>query len=351
MTRGLVLSTVVLWLAAGSARANPDEHLKKSDAWFGGDEAREVAACILSHQSELGGWPKNVSTTSRRYSGEISEIRPTYDNGATTDELRFLARIYNVTKEPRYRTAFDRGLSYVLEGQYPNGGWPQSYPPRPATYERFITFNDNAMVRLLVFVREVATDERYAFVEQRRRKDAADAFDRGIVCILKCQITVNDTLTVWCAQHDEVDYQPRSARTYELATLSGAESVGITRLLMSLESPSPEIIRAVEAAVAWFRKVKLTGIRVDTVTDPRRPKGTNKVVVNDPTAGPLWARFYSIQTNQPVLCDRDGIVKSTLAEIGYERRNGYAWYGTWPQKLVEVEYPAWTERVTPIPGR
>ncbi len=69
--------------------------------------------------------------------------------------------------------------------------------------------------------------------------------------------------------------------------------------------------------------------------DPKAAKGTNKVVVRDPNAPPLWARFYNIETNAPVFADRDGIPKATLAEIGDERRNGYAWYGNWPQKLLE----------------
>ncbi|MGH7487938.1 MAG: pectate lyase, partial [bacterium] len=39
--------------------------------------------------------------------------------------------------------------------------------------------------------------------------------------ILKCQIVVDGHLTAWCAQHDEVDFRPRNARTYELASFSG----------------------------------------------------------------------------------------------------------------------------------
>ena len=33
-----------------------------------------------------------------------------------------------------------------------------------------------------------------------------------------------------------------------------------------------------------------------------------------------------------------------LEEIGYERRNGYAWYGTWPAALLEKDYPAWRKQ-------
>ena len=230
------------------------------------------------------------------------------------------------------------------EGQYPNGVWPQSHSPGNG-YHRHITFNDNAMVRLLEFVREVATGEGYAFVEDARRKKAALAFDRGIGCILKCQIKVDDKLTAWCAQHDEIDFRPRPARSYELATLSGSESVGIARLLMSLDDPSPEVVRSVEAALGWFDTARLTGIRVASVKDENGPRGLNKVVVVDPTAPALWARFYAIETNKPVFADRDGVPKPGLADIGHERRNGYAWYGTWPRKLLEVEYPAWRKRV------
>ncbi|MFC1766749.1 pectate lyase, partial [Planctomycetota bacterium] len=148
-----------------------------------------------------------------------------------------------------------------------------------------------------------------------------------------------------CAQHDEIDFRPQSARSYELATLSGSESVGIVRLLMSIDDPSPEIVQAVEASAAWFEKVKLMGIRVVKEKDDKGPKGLNKVVLKDSHASLLWARFYEIGTNQPIFVDRDGVPKSALADIGYERRNGYAWYGTWPQKLLEVEYPMWKKQV------
>lgn len=331
---------------AGPAAADPGEYLEKPDAWFAGGEAKEIAANILSYQSELGGWPKNVSTTAGPYKGDRRDLAPSYDNGATTDELRFLARIHRVTRDATYRAAFERGLDYLLQGQYPNGGWPQRHPPGGG-YHRHITFNDDAMVRLLELLREVATRDGYAFVDAARRKSAARAFDLGIGCILECQIKVGDKLTAWCAQHDEVDFRPRPARSYELAALSGAESVGITRLLMSLDDPPPEIVRAVEGAVAWFETAKLTGIRVVSVRDEKGPKGLNKVVETYPAAPPLWARFYEIETGAPMFVDRDGVPKRSLAEIGYERRNGYAWYGTWPQKLLDVEYPAWRKRTEP----
>jgi PelA/Pel-15E family pectate lyase len=330
----------VLWPVCFAVGADTGKFLSRPEAWFGSPEARQVTQNILSFQAESGGWPKNASTTAGVYTGDRKALQATYDNGATTDELRFLARVHVATGDAVSREAFEKGLRYILVGQYPQGGWPQFHPPGTG-YHRHITFNDDAMVRILRFLREVVTEERYAFVGGPRRRECADAFERGLACVLKCQVRIGGRPTVWCAQHDEIDFRPRAARSFELATLSGAESVGLTRLLMSVRDPSPEVVGAVEGAVAWFREARLAGIRVETVNDPKGPKGVNRVVVSDPQAPPLWARFYSIEGNRPVFADRDGVARERLEDIGYERRNGYAWYGNWPQRLLEVDYPAW----------
>lgn len=323
-----------------SAATSTRNHLAKPDDWFRTPEAKTIAANILSYQSPLGGWPKNTDTAAAPYAGDPAKLQPTFDNSATTDELRLLARMFNATHDAQYQRAFEKGLSYILIAQYPTGGWPQFHPPS-TQYHRHITFNDNTMVRLMIFLREVATGDLYAFVPADQRRAAQQAFDRGVQCILKCQIKVNDKLTGWCAQHDEKDYSPRPGRTYELVSLSGSESVAIVQLLMSLDNPSPEVVQSIESVIAWFQSARLQGIEVVLQDDPQASKGRNKVVVQDPSAPPLWARFYDISTNRPIYCDRDGIPKPNLADIGYERRNGYAWLGDWPRDLLEKQYPAW----------
>jgi pectate lyase len=334
---------LVAFPSPGRAASGPAQYLKQSNEWFGGDDAKRIAANILSYQSDLGGWPKNIDTTKVPFTGDRKELKPTFDNDATTDELRFLARIYGATKEERYRKAIEKGLDYVLQAQYPTGGWPQFHPPDDK-YHRHITFNDNAMVRLMELLREVYTADVFAFVDDARRKAARKAFDQGVRCILKCQIKVDDKLTAWCAQHDEKDYSPRPGRSYELVSISGAESVGVVRLLMSLDDPNPEVVRAVQGAVAWFDSAKIAGIRQVVENDDKSPTGKNKVVVKDADAPSMWARFYEIGTNKPIFCDRDGVAKRDLADISYERRNGYNWLGYWPRELLEKEYPAWRKK-------
>ena len=334
---------ILALLVSGSLLAAEDSarrFLKKPDSWFASEEAKKVAAIILSFQTDAGGWPKNTDTISRAYDGDRTKLVPTFDNKATVDELRFMARMFVATKDETYRKSFDRGLAYVLSAQYPNGGWPQFFPLRKGYYDR-ITFNDGAMVRVLEFVREVARDTRYAFLAPQTHEACRKAFDLGIACILKCQIVVDGKPAVWCAQHDETTFAPAKARSYELPSFSGSESVGIVRLLLSLEKPTPEIRAAIEGAVAWLEAHKVTGLRLEKETD--KDGKPDLVMIPDPKAPALWARFYDLKTGAPFVCDRDGIPKPKLADIGSERRNGYSWFGEYARDLLAKDYPKWKQ--------
>jgi PelA/Pel-15E family pectate lyase len=116
---------------------------------------------------------------------------------------------------------------------------------------------------------------------------------------------------------------------------------------MSIENPSPEVIEAIQSAVAWFDRVAVHGIRVREIQNPSLHRGRDRVVVEDPDAPPMWARFYEIGTNRPMFSGRDGIKKYSMAEIENERRVGYSWWGTWGARLLEEDYPAWQQRWAP----
>jgi PelA/Pel-15E family pectate lyase len=332
--------------------------MRQPASWYGGAEAVRIAENLLLYQRDVGGWDKNIdmaqpmtpevrATLLREKSDP--EAHSTIDNDATYTQMRFLARVFTAGSaaaggEQRFAAAFRKGLGYVLKAQYPNGGWPQFYPLRDG-YWSHITYNDDAMIGVMSLLRDIsARKPEFAFLSDAEREAASRAVKKGIECILKTQVTQNGKLTVWCAQHDERTLAPVKARAYELPSLSGSESVGIVEFLMGIERPSAEVKRAVEAAVEWFRTSKITGIRVARQPAPGTPRGFDNVVVQDPNAPPLWARFYELTTNRPIFCGRDSMVKYSLAEIEYERRNGYRWYVDRPAKLIDQDYPAWKKR-------
>ena len=326
--------------------------LQQPAPWYASTEARVIADSVRQYQTESGGWPKNRDMTAPPDAAFLADQErdhrwATIDNGATYTQIRFLATVacHAGPDLERTRTAAIRGLEYLLKAQYDNGGWPQYFPLRPGYYTH-ITFNDDAMVNVLRLLRDVADGkEPFAWVEPALRERAATAVDKGIACILRCQIAVAGRKTAWCAQHDEITFEPVPARAYEHVSLSGSESVGIVRFLMGVKNPSPEIVDAVEAAIAWFEAAKLTGIRIDTPPASDLAHGHDRVVVADPSAPPLWARFYEIGTNRPIFGGRDAVVRYNLAEVERERRGGYAWYIDTPAHLLARDYPRWKQKL------
>lgn len=319
--------------------------------WYDSEEAIMIADRVLEFQMHNGGWPKNVEFHKEKNAGEKlkhldkSGIGATIDNGATVVEMRFLAKVYQCTREQKYKDGFIKGVNYLLEAQYENGGWPQFYPVRKGrsvAYSACITFNDNAYINVMKLLKDLCEDS-CSFdgldLSNVLQQQVRVAFDKGVQCILNTQIRVNGVPTVWCAQHDQYTLKPAQARAYELASYSGSESAEIVLFLMSLSNPSNEIVSSVEGAVKWFENHKIPDMKYERYRDENGNKEARLI----PAKGEVvWARFYDLETGRPFFCDRDGIKRSSIDLLGKERRGGYVWYVSSPKRVLE-NYSKWIE--------
>lgn len=341
---------LALPVVAGAGPKNRE--LRRTDKeFFTTPEAARIGEQVLAYQRVTGGWPKNIDMSRPHTQEELESVRAqhdqrddsTTDNSATTTQMTFLARLYQATGDTRYRDAFTAGVEYLLSGQYANGGWPQFWPD-PIGYQIHITYNDGAMANTLTILRDICEQrEPYggSLVDDSLRKRLKTAFDKGIECILATQIRVDGRPTVWCQQHDRETFAPAPARSYELPSFCSQESAQIVALLMELPDPDRRIIEAVHGAMAWFDAHKLTGYRIERSGRPGTPQADTRLV-SDPKAGPLWGRFYDLENCEIYVCDRDGVPRKSLEEIGHERRNGYSWYNSQPADLYPL-YDRWAD--------
>lgn len=311
----------------------------QTTAWWSSTEAIRITNNVLLYQKDCGGWTKNINmqlvlTDAQKTALIVDKPKnteATIDNSACLYELLYLSKVYKAITSDSLKnvikTSFTKGILYYLKAQYANGGWPQFYPLKSGYYTH-ITYNDNAIINVMNNLRHVYLKDTYysIILSDSIANVAKIAFDKGVNCILKTQYIQKYKLTTWCAQHDEKTLLPTNARAYELASLSGGESANIIKLLMSLTTQTKEIKRAIYSSVAWYDGVRIKGQRVESFTNT---DGLSDLrVVLDANASDMWARFYTLTGNRPFFCDRDGIMKFSLAEIGYERRNGYSWYNT-----------------------
>ncbi len=342
----LVLGFISCVAVAGPLRWH-ENLLEKDTEWFASAEARAAADRVVSYQSGFGAWPKNTDLFKEISAREMEALQNggkanTIDNGATTQPMQFLAQVAHATGERRYSESFIRGLDYLFEAQYENGGWPQYFPLRKGYYSH-ITYNDDAMMNVMFLLRDTAAGEApYAFVDEERRAKSGAAIARGIDCILKTQVRQNGNLAGWAAQYDEVTLEPAWARAYEPPSLSGEESVAIIRFLMGIKHPSAEQLAAVEGAVTWLEKVSIHGFSYRFIIDDNGQK--DSVLAVDPDGGRLWARFYEFISNRPIFLGRDSVFRYSLDQVEQERRGEYAYYGDWAEKLLSREYPRWQAR-------
>jgi len=321
-------------------------------------QIKEIADNILLYQRNDGGWPKNYdmqAILTKEQKDKVlkakNELHTTFDNHTTYSQIEYLAKAYEITKVKRYKDAALRGIDFVLSAQYPNGGWPQFFPFED-NYSRHITFNDDAMTGVMEMLKDIIDNKPYySFVDTGRREKIKAAFDKGLDCILKCQINDNGKLTAWCQQHDENDLRPATGRAYELPSICNDEGANVVLFLMSIDKPGKEIINSVQAAIKWFEDSKIFGIRVEEfnappVKFPLRISKIDRRVVEDQTAPPIWARFYELGTHKPLFADRRGVPLYSLAEVDRERRSGYRYYTYGPQKVLDA-YPAWQVKWAP----
>jgi PelA/Pel-15E family pectate lyase len=355
LTLLLVLTSVVVTVQAQRGRGGRNLPTHEKEDFYKTEEARRIGDQVLLYQRVTGGWPKNINM-SRPLTDEerVQVLRDkerrddsTTDNGATNMQMLYLAKLYQATQVERYKEGVLKAVEYLLSGQYENGGWPQFWPEMHG-YQMHITYNDDAMVNTMNLLRAVAQqkDPYQGLADEALRQRCMKAFDKGVECILKTQMHNKEgRLTVWCQQHYRDNYEPAPARAYELPSYCSMESASITKLLMSLPNPDERVKQAVHAAMAWFDKYKLTGLRIQR-TGPWASMDGDTKLVEDADAEPIWGRYYDLKYCEPYVCDRDGLPRRRLEDIGHERRNGYAWFGSRPAELYPT-YDKWADRYDP----
>lgn len=346
--------------AVGPAHYNMP--LDRPADWYATAEARAVADAIVSFQTPAGGWSKNQDRSIARLPGqrfsndaETMEQNPanfdapadrfwtfvgTLDNEATWSEMRFLAKV--AAHAPgrdgdAWRASVIRGVRYLLNAQYPNGGWPQIWPLEGGFHDS-ITFNDNAVANAAMLLRDVAHGaEGFDFVPAELETQAAEATQKAIEVILAAQVRQGDRLLGWPQQVEPMRLVPTSARNYEPRSIASGETTDILIFLMGEENPSSEIRAAVRGAAEWLQAMRVYDKSFEMTDDGRK-------LIDKAGAGPIWSRNYDLVTGRPIFGDKDQTIHDDVNEISVGRRNGYSWWISSPQKALDL-YADWSNRV------
>jgi hypothetical protein len=257
------------------------------------EAAKKAADALIKIQHKAGGWNyigdlagekslKKWYDTIGKNGWRLEEFQhyygnATFDDAGTSEASQFLLRLYVEKNDKRYKRPVEKAFQFVLDSQYPIGGWPQRYPfAKPWTkaghrdYTRDITFNDDVAgenIEFLLMVHQALGDKR-----------ALPAIRRAMDCFVVCQQPAPQA--GWGLQHDAVTLKPSGARTYEpeaYASHTTATNIGQLMNFYELTGDRKYLARIPEA-LDWLASIKLpdsvvsTRGRWPTFTEP----GTNK---------------------------------------------------------------------------
>lgn len=251
--------------------------------------ACQAADALIAGQLDNGGWWHEI-----RFDGQGNAMREvsrvaTMDDNTTQGATMFMMEMVRTARVPRYKDAARSALGFLLDSQYPSGGWPQQYPSSKG-YSSFYTLNDAAMndcVSTLLAGYRQFRDERYL-----------DAAERAGAWLDEAQLPAPQR--GWAQQYD-LEMRPAPARWFEPAACCSAVTVRVIRTLIDLhlETGENKYLEPIPAALEW-----LEASRLDDGT---------------------WARFYETGSNKPIYVTAD-------RELVYKPENlrpGYSWKGSY----------------------
>ncbi|ADL02245.1 pectate lyase [Brevundimonas subvibrioides] len=234
------------------------------------DAAERAGDALVAGQHPSGGWNYIIDfhgeaslrrwyETIGRNGWRLEEFQhyygnATFDDHATVECARFLLRLHLEKGEPRFREAVDRAVGFVLDSQYPVGGWPQRWPKmddfshhgRP-DYTGYITLNDE--------VAEENIDFLLLVLQQLRDERVRAPIERAMACFLALQ---QPQPSPGFALQYTLDLRPAGARTYEPAALSPHTTAAAVDRLMDFYELTGDraFLTRVPEAIAWLRDVE-----------------------------------------------------------------------------------------------
>ena len=338
----------------------------RAEAWYGSPNSLAIATNFVYMQRANGGWPRGIGQVNALpHQPDIGGMAPEtvqmialgfnnedsyFGRGITTNETRFLLRMYEATGIERFLESGLRGFDTIIRTQDVIGGWP--YQISGGSYHRALSISDNAISNILRLMMDIRNEGLFTTTIGTDRAIAATtAFDKGMEWILNTQVRSAgfedgiERLTAWpmAVYQSGVENftlqpgatpalpgQPAQQREFEPASINGNESIDILRFLMSIEDPTEEIIEAIHAAVYFFDYIRIDGFRLNHATGLDARLGRN--LVPEEGARPLWPRFIDFENFEPLFYDRTGPFATTVSPhqnisiVDFEAQNG-TWLG------------------------
>ncbi len=270
--------------------------------------AAKTAAALVWGQGPEGGWNymidfagdrslKQWYNTIGKNGWRLEEFQhyygnSTFDDDVTSNAARLLLRMYLEKLDPVWKPPLDKAINFILQSQYPSGGWPQRYPLKKGfvkeggeDYPSYYTFNDGVIGENVEFLIQC-----YLLLGQERLLEP-------IMKGMDFYIISQDSSGGW-GQQLNMKLEPSGARTYEpKALLPGTTLQNAMTLLTYYQyTGDKKYLARIPDAINWLEKVKLSANQTENGRYSHSTfveVGTNKpIYVHRKGSNVIYGKYY-----------------------------------------------------------
>ncbi|HEY0899449.1 MAG: pectate lyase [Daejeonella sp.] len=233
--------------------------------------AEKVAGALIFGQQDSGGWNYMIDfagdASNRNWYNTIGKNawgfeehnhyygNATFDDEVTSQAARFLLRMYLEKLDVSFKPSLDKAINFIIQAQYPLGGWPQRYPLKHdyphgdyEDYTSFYTYNDDVILGNLNFLIDC-----YVTLGEKR---FLDPIQRAMNFFIISQ--QGNPQAGWGQQYD-MDLKPAHARSYEPPALLPGQTFRNSMSLISFYEYTGDrkFIARIPDAIKWLESIQL----------------------------------------------------------------------------------------------
>ena len=275
------------------------------------ESAKKVANALIWGQLDCGGWNyivdfagenslKDWYATIGKAGWRLEEFHhyygnATFDDDNTVSPAKFLLRMYLEKYDPIYKPALDKVIRFVLESQYPNGGWPQRYPLKydhvfhgKEDYTSFVTLNDDVIPNNIEFLLQC--------YQAAGMHHLREPIMRAMYLMIALQWGA--PYAGWSDQYTLEDLNPAHARSYEPRGVNTGTTARMIYLMLDYYKLTGDkrFLARIPEAIAFLESQALPESEIRRFGRPFRGDGGNILV----------PRFICPDTGKPQYVHRRG---------------------------------------------
>jgi len=273
------------------------------------DASLKVAKALIKGQLPCGGWNYMFDMagedslikwydTVGKNGWRLEEFQhyygnATFDDAGTSQAGKLLLRIFLVKKDPAIGAALEKVIQFVLNSQYPAGGWPQRFPLMTgfsknglSDYSAFLTLNDAVLIENIEFLT--------LCYQTLKRKELKEPILKAMYCCKDLQ--QGQPYPGWSDQYT-LDLKPAHARTYEPKAINTSTTADYVMKMMDFYKMTGDtsFLTGIPAAVSFLESQKLPDSMVVLSGKQIREAETF-----------MAARFIDPDTGKPLFIHRKG---------------------------------------------